>query len=120
MMRGAWLVLLVAQVAGAAPREPEQAPMGLVYGSDDVTRINFSCHFVDQNGRHVYPEVTNSIECEFTQLMIMAPDDPEAAAQKTAKEYDEGLATKQGQKEVREMLAALPKSCADPKNQAYE
>ena len=44
----------VALAAGKQEKKEERAPMSIVYGSSELTRTKFDCHFVENDKNEVW------------------------------------------------------------------
>jgi hypothetical protein len=62
---------LFGSVADAAAKG-ETPPLGTVYNSRELTRINFDCKFIDNRGE-IALQPTDSIECEFRVVSLRMP-----------------------------------------------
>src|SRR4051794_39895909 len=83
------LLLLSSSVAVAAgtKKDEDWAPRGLLYGEKDLSRILFRCAYTNGAGTTTLTK-TNTIKCEFEQVLLTVPSAADVAAHVAQAERD--------------------------------
>jgi hypothetical protein len=109
----------VASATLAAGKRSDLPPSGIVYSTQDLSRIEFHCLFLDHNEKIVL-NPTFTIRCDFTQTMLSVPE-PKEAASKVAKataDFEEGW--QEGLHTGKVSPSEYAKLCRDPKQAKYQ
>ena len=115
-------IVFVGAVASgtlAAGKRSDLPPSGIVYSTKDLSRIEFSCFFLDHN-ENVVLAPTVKIRCDFNQVMLSMPEPKEAAStiNKAIADFEEGW--QEGLRTGKISPNEYAKLCRDPKQVKYQ
>jgi hypothetical protein len=111
------ILLLAAGKSGPASRYNETPPHGIVYNTRELSRIDFSCYFLDNRGE-ITVVVTNKITCDFRQVLLTMPS-AEEVTQRLRKQ-DEDFEVGWKENFSKQPLTEFKKVCGKPEDKRFQ